>query len=66
MVTQGTYYQLHLQTAFAQGLFNQTVIDQAIMRLYSALIDLGYFGESSRPCKTVLDKLEWSLWESFS
>lgn len=43
----GTYYQSHLPAAFEQGLFNQTNIDQAITRLYSALIRLGYFDPAS-------------------
>lgn len=43
----GTYYQSHLPSAFSQGLFNQSTIDQAVTRLYSALIRLGYFNPAS-------------------
>ena len=43
----GTYYPQHLPQAFSSGLFNQSVIDQAISRLYSALIKLGYFDSAS-------------------
>jgi len=43
----GTYYPSHLPAAFSQGLFNQSQIDQAVMKLYSALIRLGYFDPAS-------------------
>lgn len=43
----GTYYQNFLPTAYQEGLFNQTAIDQAVTRLYSALIRLGYFDPPS-------------------
>jgi xylan 1,4-beta-xylosidase len=43
----GAYYPLHLPNAYEQGLFNDSVIDQAIIRLYSALIRLGYFDGDS-------------------
>ncbi|KAJ9605721.1 hypothetical protein H2200_009570 [Cladophialophora chaetospira] len=43
----GSYYQTHLPIAYDQGLFNQSVIDQALIRLYSALIRLGYFDPAS-------------------
>lgn len=39
----GTYYQHHLPQAYAEGLFNQTVLDQALVRLYSSLVRNGYF-----------------------
>ncbi|KAH7029764.1 beta-glucosidase [Microdochium trichocladiopsis] len=39
----GTYYQLHLPEAYKQGLFNDSIIDQALVRLYSAQIRLGMF-----------------------
>ncbi|KAK0478837.1 glycoside hydrolase superfamily [Armillaria novae-zelandiae] len=39
----GTYYPDHLPAAFEQGLFNETTLDQALIRLYSALVRLGYF-----------------------
>ncbi|KAL2432685.1 putative exo-1,4-beta-xylosidase bxlB [Exophiala dermatitidis] len=53
----GTYYQTHLPAAFSEGLFNQTVIDQTITRLYSALIKLGYFDP---PSATPYRSLNWS------
>lgn len=39
----GSYYALHLPGAFAQGLFNESVIDQALVRLYAAQVRLGMF-----------------------
>jgi beta-D-xylosidase 4 len=43
----GTYYPLHLPSAYSDGLFDESVIDKAVMRLYSALIKLGYFDSAS-------------------
>ncbi|KAK6072998.1 glycoside hydrolase family 3 protein [Seiridium cupressi] len=43
----GTYYQLHLPAAYDQGLINDTVIDQALVRLYAAQIRLGVFDPAS-------------------
>ncbi|OTB06006.1 glycoside hydrolase family 3 protein [Hypoxylon sp. CI-4A] len=39
----GTYYQIHLPTAYEQGLINDTALDLAITRSYASLIKLGYF-----------------------
>ncbi|KAF2179690.1 glycoside hydrolase family 3 protein [Zopfia rhizophila CBS 207.26] len=39
----GTYMPNHLPAAFAQGLVNETVLDQALVRQYSSLIRLGWF-----------------------
>ncbi|KAI1107968.1 glycoside hydrolase family 3 protein [Jackrogersella minutella] len=39
----GTYYEIHLPAAYDQGLVNDAALDQAIVRLYAALIKLGYF-----------------------
>ncbi|KAK0478858.1 glycoside hydrolase superfamily [Armillaria novae-zelandiae] len=39
----GTYYQSYLPAAFEQGLFNESTLDQALIRQYSALVRLGYF-----------------------
>ena len=39
----GSYYQLFLPGAYAQGLINDTVLDQALIRQYSSLVRLGYF-----------------------
>ncbi|EXJ61609.1 hypothetical protein A1O7_02037 [Cladophialophora yegresii CBS 114405] len=43
----GTYYQTHLPVAYDQGLFDESVIDQALIRLYSSLIRVGYFDPAS-------------------
>ncbi|KAL5113779.1 hypothetical protein ACEQ8H_008353 [Pleosporales sp. CAS-2024a] len=39
----GTYMQAHLPAAFAQGLTNETVLDQALVRQYASLVRLGWF-----------------------
>jgi xylan 1,4-beta-xylosidase len=39
----GTTFPLRLPGAFDEGLFNETVIDTALIRLYSALVRVGYF-----------------------
>lgn len=44
---QGTYFQTHLPTAFEQGLFDESVLDTALVRMYSALVKLGYFDSPS-------------------
>ena len=41
----GNFYQDHLPAAFEQGLFNETTLDQALVRLYSSLVTLGYFDD---------------------
>ena len=46
-VNCGDYYQLHLPGAYAQGLINDTVLNQAVTRLYSALVKVGYFDPPS-------------------
>ncbi|KAK6219161.1 hypothetical protein LQW54_002410 [Pestalotiopsis sp. IQ-011] len=43
----GTYYPMHLPVAYEQGLFDDAVIDQALVRLYSAQVRLGMFDPSS-------------------
>lgn len=43
----GTYYPMHLPAAYDQGLFDDTVIDQALVRLYSAQVRLGMFDPAS-------------------
>ena len=53
----GTYYQTHLPNAFAQGLFDESVIDTALTRLFSAQIKLGYFDPASA---TPYRSLGWS------
>jgi len=53
----GTYYQLHLPSAYAQGLFDTSAIDRALVRLYSALIRLGYFDPAA---STPYRGLGWS------
>ncbi|KAF2156904.1 glycoside hydrolase family 3 protein, partial [Myriangium duriaei CBS 260.36] len=39
----GTYYQHHLPVALAQGLINETRLDESLLRQYSSLVRLGYF-----------------------
>lgn len=39
----GTYYPHHLPAAYEQGLFNQSTLDQALIRQYSSLVRTGYF-----------------------
>ncbi|KAH6648906.1 beta-glucosidase [Truncatella angustata] len=43
----GTYYQTHLPAAYGRGLVDDAVIDQALVRLYSAQIRLGVFDPAS-------------------
>ncbi|KAH9897322.1 glycoside hydrolase family 3 protein [Xylariomycetidae sp. FL2044] len=50
----GTYYQLHLPSAYEQGLIDDGALDKAILRLYSSLIKLGYFDpEDSVPYRSL-------------
>ncbi|KAF2874785.1 glycoside hydrolase superfamily [Massariosphaeria phaeospora] len=51
----GTYMPSHLPGAFAQGLVNTTVIDQALVRQYSSLIRLGWFDSPDRQPYRKLD-----------
>ncbi|KIV81736.1 hypothetical protein, variant [Exophiala sideris] len=53
----GSYYQTWLPVAFGEGLFNQSVIDQSLVRLYTALVKLGYFDPASA---TPYRSLGWS------
>ncbi|GBE86378.1 Probable exo-1,4-beta-xylosidase [Sparassis crispa] len=39
----GTYYPEYLPSAYAQGLFNISVLDRALIRQYAGLVKLGYF-----------------------
>lgn len=39
----GPYFQLYLPDAYKQGLITDDDVDQALVRLYSSLIQLGYF-----------------------
>ena len=39
----GTYYPLHLPGAYSQGLFNESTLNTALIRQYSALVMLGWF-----------------------
>jgi beta-D-xylosidase 4 len=43
----GTYMQSHLPGAFSQGLTNQSVLDQALIRQYSSLVRVGWFDAAS-------------------
>lgn len=50
----GPYYPLHLPSAYSEGLFDESVTDQSVVRLYSALIKLGYFDSASAtPCRSL-------------
>ena len=42
-VNCGEYYPLFLPAALEQGLFNESTLDQALVRQYSSLVKLGYF-----------------------
>lgn len=55
-VNCGTYYQENLPKAYAQGLFNESTLDQALVRQYSSLVRLGYFDGTSVPYRN----LTWS------
>ena len=52
----GTYYQRYLPKALDQGLFNETTLDQALIRQYSGLVRLGYFDGLRVPYRN----LTWS------
>ncbi|KAK8179615.1 beta-xylosidase [Phyllosticta citribraziliensis] len=43
----GTYYQTYLPLAYEQGLINETTLDRALTRVYSGLVQLGYFDPAS-------------------
>jgi beta-D-xylosidase 4 len=49
----GTYYQELLPGAYAQGLINETTLDQALIRQYSALVRLGYFDGDKVPYRSI-------------
>ncbi|KAI0021621.1 beta-glucosidase [Xylariomycetidae sp. FL0641] len=53
----GTYYELHLPTAYEEGIITNSTIDQALVRLYSALVKLGYFDPADA---TPYRSLDWS------
>ena len=53
----GTYYPTNLPQAYDQGLFDESVLDQALVRLYSALVRLGYFDPATA---TSYRSLSWS------
>lgn len=52
-VNCGTYYQDHLPGAYAQGLFNISTLDQALIRQYSSLVRLGYFDGLAVPYRSL-------------
>ena len=52
-VNCGTYYQENLPKAYAQGLFNESTLDQALVRQYSSLVRLGYFDGLSVPYRNI-------------
>ena len=43
----GTYCQSYLPSAYNEGLFNESAIDRALIRQYSALVKVGYFDPAS-------------------
>ncbi|KAF2669569.1 glycoside hydrolase [Microthyrium microscopicum] len=50
----GPYYQKYLPNAYKQGLFNDSVLDMALIRQYSSLIRLGYFDPAeAQPYRSV-------------
>ncbi|KAK4545522.1 hypothetical protein LTR36_002872 [Oleoguttula mirabilis] len=52
-VNCGTYYQNHLPAAYEQGLFDISVLDQALVRQYSSLVRLGYFDGLAVPYRNL-------------
>ena len=52
-VNCGTYYQENLPGAYAQGLFNESTLDQALIRQYSSLVRLGYFDGLAVPYRNI-------------
>lgn len=53
----GTYYPSHLPGAYEQNLINDTILDQALTRLISAQIKVGYFDAASA---TPYRSLSWA------
>lgn len=49
----GTYYPHHLPAAYAQGLFNESTLNQALIRQYSSLVRVGYFDGPSAPYRNL-------------
>ncbi|OQO01075.1 hypothetical protein B0A48_13318 [Cryoendolithus antarcticus] len=49
----GTYFQEFLPGAYAQGLFDISVLDQALVRQYSGLVRVGYFDGPSVPYRNI-------------
>lgn len=43
----GYYYPTYLPSAHDMGLFNESIVDQSLIRLYSALVRVGYFDPAS-------------------
>lgn len=52
-VNCGTHHQENLPKAYAQGLFNVSTLDQALIRQYSSLVRLGYFDGMSVPYRSI-------------
>jgi beta-D-xylosidase 4 len=53
----GTYYQVHLPEAYAQGLLAESDVDTALVRAYSTLVRLGYFDD---PAVQPLRQINWA------
>jgi beta-D-xylosidase 4 len=54
-LNRGTYYQSHLPSAYNEGLFNESAIDQVPIRRYPALVELEYFDPASATLYRSLD-----------
>lgn len=52
-VNCGTYYQELLPRAYEQGLFKESLVDQALIRQYSSLVQLGYFDGAAVPYRNL-------------
>jgi beta-D-xylosidase 4 len=53
----GTYMPNHLPRAYEQGLFNESILDQALIRQYSSLVKLGWLDPAEdQPYR----QLKWS------
>lgn len=53
----GTYYQTFLPLAYSEGMFNESVLNQALIRQFASLVKLGYFDP---PSATPYRSLGWS------
>lgn len=49
----GTYFPHHLPAALAQGLIEESTLDQSLLRQYSSLVRLGYFDGPEAPYRNL-------------